>query len=344
MSSNRSRPGAALVAGASLAAVALLVPTRVAAEEPAEPQRLSIRPADSDRQWIELTLRPGEASRVRVELGNLGEAAVEADAYVSDVYTIVNGGFGARLRGEAPRGASTWLDVRPEHLRLDPGERVTRGLEIRVPSAAAAGEHITSLVIEATSDPGSEAPLKLRQVRRHAMAIVVHVPGPADPRLAVNGASYHRVGDAASVRVAIANPGNTRLQPVAEFSLTRASGAPVLDETLRMGSFYAWTETFLEIGLAAPLAPGGYCAEVHLRDPATGAEADGGGCLAVRVPGAGSPSGEVIGPTAGSASVAGAWLPVALLFAILIVAGLAPVVLLLVPLVRRRRRQQPITR
>src|SRR6476620_7648285 len=71
--------------------------------------RLALLPVGQAGSFFDLTMRQGEHRSVAVDIANNGEAPLLARTYAADVYTIINGGFGARLRDEAQSGATTWL-------------------------------------------------------------------------------------------------------------------------------------------------------------------------------------------------------------------------------------------
>ncbi|CAN5461829.1 hypothetical protein BH20CHL6_BH20CHL6_15380 [soil metagenome] len=101
----------------ALVAVAMPGLAHAATEIP----RLDIRPMGVDGPYFELTLRPGESRTLGVELANHGTQPVRARTYAADVYTLVNGGFGARLAGEASGEVTAWLDYEARTLDLDRG-------------------------------------------------------------------------------------------------------------------------------------------------------------------------------------------------------------------------------
>src|SRR4051812_9477393 len=74
-----------------------------------ETPRLGIRPIDYEG-YFTLEMKPGEKKKLTVELGNYGTQSVKARTYAADVYTLINGGFGVRLDGEATSGTTLWLD------------------------------------------------------------------------------------------------------------------------------------------------------------------------------------------------------------------------------------------
>ena len=227
---------------------------------------LGLRPIDPAGEFFELTLAPGETRTLQVELANFGDVGISARTYAADVYTIVNGGFGARLRDEPHTGATLWLDYAGEVVQLEPGQGIQRSFTVTVPTDAEAGEYISSLILENEEPIRGTGEVALDQVIRQATAVVVTVPGPRTAALRIGAASHKVVADKSVVAVEVDNPGNVRLRPVAQFALFDAAGSEVSRATVPMDSFYARTSTLVEIPLAALLRPGSYTVNLSLDD------------------------------------------------------------------------------
>ncbi len=231
---------------------------------------MTLRPIGQPGPFFDVTMRPGETRSLEVEIANVGDVSLAARTYATDVYTIVNGGFGARLRAEPLTGMTRWLDYPTAVLALEAGARVQRTLFVAVPADALPGEYAASLVLENDQPiPGSGA-VTFDQLIRHAIAVVVTVPGRRSPALAVGGASYSIVAGTAKVAVAVENTGNVRLKPIVGFVLIDASGGEVGRARVAMDTFYAHTSTFVEVALTAIPAPGAYTVRLTLDDPAAG--------------------------------------------------------------------------
>ena len=227
--------------------------------------------------YFDLTMRPGDIRILDVEIANDGDGSIGARTYAADVYTIINGGFGGRLRNEPQTGTTRWLDYPTAELDLAPGSRTTRSFTVAVPSNAGAGEYISSLILENDQPTQSGGGVALNQVVRQAVAVVITVPGPRAPALGIGAATHTIVAGKSVVAVAVENDGNVRLKPVAEFTLLDATGATVSRATVPMDTFYAWTKTLVEVPLAARLLPGTYTVQFSLVDDAEGVRAAGEG-------------------------------------------------------------------
>jgi hypothetical protein len=252
--------------------------------------KLALLPVGQPGAFFDLTMKPGERRTFEVQIGDDSSVPLAVRTYAADVYTIVNGGFGGRLRDEPPSGMTTWLHYPSEVIPLDAGERVRRSFTIQVPKDAAPGEHIASLVLENDLPIRGTGSVALDQIVRQAVAVVVTVPGRRLPALEIGAASHVVVAGRSVVSIAVANAGNVRLKPAIGFTLVDATGVVVSRAQMQMDTFYAWTATTIEVPLAALLLPGAYRVHLTLEDAAQGAEADAAAIpLVVVAPPAGVP-------------------------------------------------------
>jgi hypothetical protein len=236
--------------------------------------KLALTPVGSAGLYFDLTMRPGETRSLAVELSNAGDAAIEARTYAADVYTIINGGFGARLRDDAQTGTTMWLDYPTDVLQLPAGKGIQQTFTVAVPADAGPGEYVTSLVLENDQPISGGGNVALNQIIRTAIAVVVTVPGQRSPGLTIGGATQQVVAGKSVVSIAVENTGNVRLKPVVTFALLDATGAQVSQASVQMDTFYAHTKTFVEVPLAALLLPDAYTVRLTLDDAAQGVRAD----------------------------------------------------------------------
>ncbi len=203
-------------------------------------------------------MAPGETRSLEIDIGNAGTAELAARTYAADVYTIINGGFGARLRDDPQTDTTRWLSYPTQVLRLAAGAGVRRTFAVAVPTDAAPGEYITSLVLENDQPIRGSGAVGLDQVVRQAVAVVVTVPGPRSPGLAIGRASHKVVAGRSVVSIGVENTGNVRLKPLVTFALVDTTGTEISHSTMRMDTFYAHTQTSVEMQLAELLPPGTY--------------------------------------------------------------------------------------
>lgn len=258
------RPAALLAALALSTLITLGASSLALAAEPTV--KLSITPDGISGSYFELTMAPGETRELAVLIGNHGTATVPVRTYAADVYTIVNGGFGARLSGEPTGETTSWVQYQSEVLSIEPGTGIRRTFTVTVPLDATPGERITSLVVQNDEPVSTGTGVVIRQVLRQAVAVAITVPGPLVPGLRIGAARHGEVAGRSVLAVEVENIGNVRLRPTAEFTLTDGAGKVVSTARLPMGSFYAGTATLVELPLAALLLPGPYRIALTLAD------------------------------------------------------------------------------
>ncbi|MBI5949963.1 MAG: DUF916 domain-containing protein [Chloroflexi bacterium] len=247
---------------------------------------LGIAPLDYAGQYFDITLQPGETRELKVELGNHGKDTARARTYPADVYTIVNGGFGAELDGEQPAGTTLWLDYPSKTVELEGGRALQQTFTVRVPADARPGEYITSLVVQnekPTTSSAAGGGIAIQQVQRKVIAVAITVPGPRLPALTIGDLEHKVVAGASVIAARVNNTGNVRLRPAGEFVLRDSQGAEVTRYPIDMDTFYAGTSTTVEVPFEATLLEGGYIARLQLSD-ASGATAAQSAPLEVRTP------------------------------------------------------------
>ncbi len=262
-----------LVASSISAIVGLATVTASIAADP--PIQLAAAPVDEQGQFFERSLPPGGSAELVIDLANYGEGAVRARTFAADVYSIINGGFGARLRDEPISGTTTWLDYPTQVLDIGPGEAVRRTFTVTVPAGTEPGEYLSSIVVENEEPLISGEGMAFNQFVRTAIAVAVVVPGPAEAAAELGEARHSFLDGRSVVGVAINNVGDLLLRPAGSFRIVTEAGDPVDDRMVAMDSVYAHTSTWLEVVLVRPLAPGRYLARVELTDAARGAPVRG---------------------------------------------------------------------
>jgi len=216
---------------------------------------LGLRVVGQSGSHYDLTMLPGDAVELELEITNNSDRQASAYTYAADVYTTVNGGFGGRLRDEPTSGATRWLDYDAETLFLAVGAQSVRSFTVTVPDDTAPGEYITSIVLETELVD-----------QRQALAVVVTIPGKRSPALEIGEATHSVVGLASVLSVAVSNNGNVRLSPTVTLELRDSAGAHLTDASLHMDSFYALTDSSVEASLDVLLLPGTYSIDVVAED------------------------------------------------------------------------------
>jgi hypothetical protein len=254
---------------ALLCCLLVLAGTMVTAlAQDAEMPKLGIAPVDADGSYFDITMKPGEHRELKVHLGNFGTKTVSAHTYAADVYTILNGGFGAKLADEPATGVTKWLDYEADTFDLDPGTMVERTFTVTVPKKTKPGEYITSLAIQNADPIKGTGDIALNQVVRQVIAVAITIPGSQKPKLKITGATYELLPGYARVLVGIDNTGNVRLKPAGDVVIRDGAGTEIDRSPITMDSVYAGTQTSIEVILLQPLQPGDYTVSVTLKDDA----------------------------------------------------------------------------
>lgn len=280
------------VVGIFSLALTCLAPAVVLGES--APVELALLPVGQAGSYFDLTMQPGETRSLEVEISNNGAGGILARTYAADVYTIVNGGFGGRLRNEPSTGTTRWLDYESDLFDLAAGERSYRSFSVTVPLDTGPGEYITSLVLENEQPFEMVGMVGADQVVRQAVGVLVTIPGERSPRLEIGLASHAVVAGRSILSVAVENSGNVRLQPLVDLTLLDGDGDQVSRASVQMDSFYAATDTFVEVPLATLLLPGEYSIEFVIEDASQGSRASGTIPLTVDAPAAAPPDQGVV--------------------------------------------------
>jgi hypothetical protein len=119
-------------------------------------------------------------------------------------------------------GTTEWLNYQTDLIPLAVGEAIRRTFTVTVPADTGPGEYITSIVLENDLPLHSTGAVGLNQIIRQAVAVVVTVPGPRRPGIAIGAASHKVVAGRSIVSVALDNSGNVRLKPLVGYVLLDA--------------------------------------------------------------------------------------------------------------------------
>ena len=98
--------------------------------------------------YLSIEIEPGASHEVAVIFGLTVGDELEVAVYKADVFTVPNGGFGARNLGDPATGPTTWLDFEATTHTFAVGEGIERTFTIAVPPETSPGEYVTSLVIQ----------------------------------------------------------------------------------------------------------------------------------------------------------------------------------------------------
>jgi hypothetical protein len=333
--SRASNPSSILGSLLVAAAVLLVMAGPVSANH--EPARLGLTPVGQDGSYFELNLKPGQVRKLQVEAANFGHEETLARTYAADVYSIVNGGFGASLFGERPSGTTLWITYPAQEFTLGPGDAIAIDFKVELPPDTPPGEYVAALVIENAEPLRGSGTIAVDQVNRSAIAVAIKVSGEETPALAIGDVRQQEVTGLSVVSFEVHNSGNVHLRPAGDFVLRDGGGTEIAASSVTMDTVYAGTSTLLEAPALELLGPGEYCAELTLTDQETGAT-DATDCLPFTVVAPADGDGLPFGGLPGVSQVVdaiGGSVPLLPVLILLLLAGLGA---LLLVFGRRRRR------
>ena len=220
---------------------------------------LGIAPLEYAGQYFNLTMAPGESRALKVEVANHGAKQIAARTYAADAYTIIGGGFGARLDGEPVTGTTLWLSYPSQTIDLPAGKGLARSFTVTVPADAGPGEYIASLAVQnAEPTAAGSGGVVIKQVQRQVIAVAITVPGERKPALAIGPVEHKYLSAKSIVSATLTNTGNVRLKPSGELVVSEKDGREVSRLPLAMDSLYAGDTTTFEAPFEKALLPGDY--------------------------------------------------------------------------------------
>lgn len=260
---------------AALIAVVLFALLAVPAGADDDRVRLGIDAVGSDLPYFDLTLEPGDSVDLTVRFSNYGNVATGATIFAADVRTIRGGGMGMADIDDERTGATNWLDFPDEDLELEPEDQIERTVTVTVPDDTDPGEYITSVVIQNTEPLDiTDDDARFDQTVRQAVAIAIDVPGERPAEMEPGDVHHVVSGNRSVVEIDLRNTGQAHLRPEGEFALFDRDGETLAESPIALDTFYAGTNTVIEVRFTDELAPGEYLVGLSLEDPETGARVD----------------------------------------------------------------------
>ncbi len=236
-------------------------------DEPAA--KLGIVALGTERSYFTLTLAAGESQEVEFEVHNRGSLDGEANIYLANIGTLINGGINPAASDETLGSVTLWADLSDEVLTIPAGERIVRSFMVTVPEDAQPGEYATSLVMQEAQEDSvlSQGGIGINTVTRRAIAVAITVPGPAQPELAINSVEHRASVDRSIIAFAVESTGNMRLKPKGEFTIADSDGVELARAPVEYRTIYTGTSTTLEVSINSLLLPGDYTVSLSLIDP-----------------------------------------------------------------------------
>ncbi|WP_104198564.1 hypothetical protein [Cryobacterium sp. Y29] len=235
---------------------------------------LALTAVGHNGSFFDVTVAAGSSSTLQVALNNQTESPIAVRSFAATVYSITNGGFGAREAGTPASGATLWVDYADTTFILAPDPATTRSFRVSVPAGTAPGEYVSSIVLQNDVPIAGSGDVALDRVIRQVVAISIRVPGLLAPSFTVEDVSHRLLGGNSSVAVGISNTGNQHLYPEGLMVLRDDANREISQAAITMGSLYAHSESGRVAAIFdGELDPGDYTVSMTLTDPETGASA-----------------------------------------------------------------------
>jgi hypothetical protein len=231
-----------------VAAGFLLLPAAAAASAEAElPPGLGIRQLDVEPQredggrsarYVTDHVEPGDVVERRVRVSNGTDETMTVQLYAADA--DVEGGWSV-ADGRGTGELAGWIEVTPDRLTLEPGERQAADFRIAVPEDAGGGERYAAIVAEAPP-VGQD----VRVIPRVGVRVYLSVGGPQAPAsdFEIDGLRPGRTETGAPVvLIDVENTGGRAIDLQGDLELTDGPGG------LRAGPFPVASQTTVGPGL-----------------------------------------------------------------------------------------------
>lgn len=226
----------------------------------------------AEGQYFEAFVEPGAGHAFTLALRNAGEEPLTLLAYPANAYSMTNGGMGVTFQDQERTAPTTWLDFPEGTFDVTPGEEALVPFTATVPDGTAPGQYVTAIGVEtADSFAVGEENGAFRQVLRKVIAVVIIVPGEAEPSFVLGEPELVLQQGNSVLRIPVENTGNVRVRPSGMVTLTDASGTEIATGDVAMGSVYRGDTAPYELWMPVSLPEGEYIVTVDLTDPDTGA-------------------------------------------------------------------------
>ena len=244
---------------------------------PSQSSALEVQPAIR-----EVTLTPGQATSVMIELNNDEADDLTVTAQVVNFTAVDNSGNPIYLEDAAPTGAATWANINNEAVLLKSGELVEYAVNFNPPATAQTGGHYVGALFSFSQADTANGDTQLMLESKVGVPILITVDGDYTESgkittfATVDGATSYTAGPI-EFMVSFKNTGEVHLKPIGNIVIKNMFGSDVatlavnesavavLPDNTRALTTLGWEE----VGSAF----GKYTAEVTLSDGAVSSTA-----------------------------------------------------------------------
>ena len=168
--------------------------------------------------YFQLDAKPGHASNAgSLEIVNPAARAVTVRIDPVDAITTNTLGSAYAQTNSALTGAAAWLSVGRRVVVVAPHASKSVSVTVAVPAAAAAGDYLGGVAVEAQGQSRTERVSRgvaIGETDRYAIGVEIKLPGPRHPLLSFSGASVGRQPSGLVFEVNAGNTGNVILKNV----------------------------------------------------------------------------------------------------------------------------------
>ncbi|WP_412539220.1 DUF916 domain-containing protein [Longispora sp. K20-0274] len=184
----------ALVLG--LLAVLLPAPAHAADE-----LRWAVQPSTEQgpngRGAFEYKAAPGQQILDYVGISNLSATDLTLSVYATDAFTATDGAFSLLPASQKPKDLGTWTDMVPRKYTIAVGKRVDIPFRLTIPANVTPGDHAGGIIASVSQEQTGADGKKVNVDKRVAARVYVRVEGPLRP-----------LAEVSSVKVEYDNPWN----------------------------------------------------------------------------------------------------------------------------------------
>jgi hypothetical protein len=184
--------------------------------------------------------------------------------FPADGTTAINGGTAFAAADENRNGVRTWLSLDTTEISLEPGESALVPFTVAVPADAAPGDHVAGLVLEAPPKAAPAGGFGAAVIERVGVAVVVHVPGPAEKSLTLGEICLNQETGSNYFQIPVTNTGDLLTHATGTMRLGMADGTDVFTRDVTLDTVLPGDRTAIRVDAPFDPGPGSYVANLIL--------------------------------------------------------------------------------
>lgn len=270
----RARSGSmtALLLALAASALGALAPGAATAAGPQDgsPTALMSTSHQFPHGYMEYSAAAGQTVQDSVSVKNPGPGPATFDVFAADgltsqvtgvVYADMQHPFPDGPAGNGEYGAGTWISLSASSLQLAEGETAIVNFTVKVPAAAAPGDHVGSISAENPTPARGSGQFGFNVTTRTTIAVVVHVAGPVKTEGVTVGTPYITVENRTRqiLNIPLEYFGDVLVKPYVNLRVVDARGRVLLHIDRQLDTFVPHTTLIFPVPLdTLVLDPGNY--------------------------------------------------------------------------------------